>query len=244
MAIHVGTSGWHYRHWVGVFYPEGMRPDAFLKFYLDRFDTVELNNSFYRLPTEVAVANWRDSVSADFKFAVKASRFITHNKKLKDSGESFQLFFERMSGLEKSLGPILFQLPPKWKYNGERLEEFLAGLPKHLDYVFEFRNVDWLRDDAFDLLRKYGVGFCIHDMPESRTPEIVTGKLAYVRFHGPSGGYHGSYPDAVLHKWADQFVEWHRKHINVYAYFNNDIGGHAPHNALTLLRFIAERNLR
>ncbi|MDB5106299.1 MAG: hypothetical protein JWP91_3988 [Fibrobacteres bacterium] len=238
MAIHIGTSGWHYLHWRGPFYPPGTHPDQFLKLYLTHFKTVELNNSFYRLPSEETLTAWRDAVPPSFRFAVKASRFITHNKKLKDSGDSFRLFFDRVRILGNRLGPVLFQLPPNWRYNGDRLEDFLSSLPRGPAYVFEFRNPDWMRDEAFTMLDRFGAGFCIHDMPDSRTPEIVVGKVVYVRFHGPEGKYQGSYPDGILSEWADKMREWSRKRKQVYCYFNNDIGGYAPHNALTLMGMV------
>jgi len=241
MAIHIGCSGWHYLHWRGNFYPESAKPNEFLKLYLNHFDTVEINNSFYRLPTEKALLDWKQSVPKNFIFSVKASRFITHNKKLKDSRDSFQLFFNRASLLGNQLGPILFQLPPKWNYNGIRLEEFLSALPRGNDYVFEFRNRDWLREEMFALLRKYHSGFCIHDMPDSVTPERIIGKTAYIRFHGSGEKYGGGYPDEILDQWAAKLVDWHKSHVKVFVYFNNDIGGFAPKNALTLKRLVNER---
>lgn len=238
MTVYIGCSGWHYAHWRGDFYPEDAKSGDFLKLYLASFDTVEINNTFYRLPSEKAIVTWRDAVKSNFKFAVKASRFITHNKKLKDSGSSFQIFFDRISLLDARLGPVLFQLPPKWNYNGARLEEFLAILPQGIDCIFEFRNHDWMRDDAFQLLEKYNMGFCIHDMPDSQTPDIVTGKTAYLRFHGPEGTYRGTYQQTLLEQWARKIQKWDRAGIRVYAYFNNDADGFAPHNALLLKKLI------
>jgi uncharacterized protein YecE (DUF72 family) len=238
MAIHIGCSGWHYLHWRGNFYPPDTKPGEFLKLYLSHFDTVEINNSFYRLPTEKALLDWQQAVPKGFHFSIKASRFITHNKKLKDSGDSFKLFFDRVKLLSDRLGPILFQLPPKWNYNGTRLEEFLATLPPRHTYVFEFRNRDWLREEMFSLLRKYHVGFCIHDMPESITPEILTNNVAYIRFHGNGAKYSGGYSDEMLEQWATKIVNWHKSRIKVFVYFNNDIGGFAPKNALTLKAMI------
>jgi uncharacterized protein YecE (DUF72 family) len=239
MAVFVGTSGWHYRHWSGPFYPRDLHPEDYLGFYRRRFRTVEINNSFYRLPEGKTFASWRDSVPGTFRFAVKASRFITHNKKLKDCEAPLRLFLGRAGILGNRLGPVLFQLPPNWKYDGPRLEGFLASLPRGPRYVFEFRNPDWMRDEAFGLLDRHGAGFCIHDMPGSRAPEIVVGRTAYVRFHGPDGKYRGSYPDAALKRWADKLRAWSRKRIGVYAYFNNDIRGFAPANALALTALLA-----
>lgn len=234
MAINIGTSGWHYAHWRGDFYPSGMRTAEYLNFFSQQFSTVEINNSFYRLPTTEALETWAHTVPKHFRFAVKASRFITHNKKLKDAPESFGLFFERVRILKPVLGPILFQLPPRWKYNGERLEEFLQALPPEFNYAFEFRHPDWIRDEAFSLLRKYNASYCVHDMPESRSPVLTTSNIAYVRFHGWSGTYAGSYSDSQLNGWANTLLKWEKEGIESYVYFNNDLGGHAPRNAMKL----------
>lgn len=239
MAINIGTSGWHYAHWKNDFYPSGLRPTDYLAFYSQRFSTVEINNSFYRLPSEAALLSWQSTVPKEFKFALKASRFITHNKKLKDAPESFALFFNRINIIAPVLGPILFQLPPRWNYNGQRLEEFLSSLSPQLRYVFEFRNPDWVRDEAFALLRKYNAGYCVHDMPDTRSPTLTTSDIAYVRFHGPSGNYSGGYPDSQLNQWANTLREWDRQGIESYVYFNNDIGGHAPRDAMKLASLLA-----
>jgi uncharacterized protein YecE (DUF72 family) len=239
MSILIGTSGWHYRHWVGAYYPPKTPAEEFLARYRLDFPTVEINNTFYRLPSPEVLAGWRETVPAGFRFAVKASRFITHFRKLKDAGESFRLFFDPIRILGKRLGPVLFQLPPHWHYDGGRLEAFLASLPAGPAYVFEFRDRDWYRDEAFALLDRFGAGLCIHDMPESKSPEEVAGKLAYVRFHGPEGKYAGSYPDKDLERWARRMREWAGRGLPVYAYFNNDIGGYAPKNAKTLMGFLA-----
>jgi uncharacterized protein YecE (DUF72 family) len=239
MSILIGPSGWHYRHWVGAYYPPKTPAEEFLARYRLDFPTVEINNTFYRLPSPEVLAGWRETVPAGFRFAVKASRFITHFRKLKDAGESFRLFFDPIRILGKRLGPVLFQLPPHWHYDGGRLEAFLASLPAGPAYVFEFRDRDWYRDEAFALLDRFGAGLCIHDMPESKSPEEVAGKLAYVRFHGPEGKYAGSYPDKDLERWARRMREWAGRGLPVYAYFNNDIGGYAPKNAKTLMGFLA-----
>lgn len=234
MTINIGTSGWHYAHWKGNFYPADVRAANYLEFYNQRFSTVEVNNSFYRLPSEEALRSWAETVPEDFRFAVKASRFITHNKKLKDATQSFGTFFERIKILRPLLGPILFQLPPRWKYNGERLEEFLQSLPTEFNYVFEFRHPDWMRDEAFSLLRKYNASYCVHDMPDSQSPILTTNNVAYVRFHGWAGTYGGSYSDSQLNDWAKTLTQWEQQGVASYVYFNNDLGGHAPRNAATL----------
>jgi uncharacterized protein YecE (DUF72 family) len=234
MSILIGTSGWHYRHWVGSYYPAGTPARLFLDLYQRDFPTVEINNSFYQLPESGTLSQWRDAVPSDFRFAVKASRFITHFKKLKESGDSLRLFFTRVRILGPKLGPVLFQLPPRWHYDGGRLEAFLASLPPGPAYVFEFRDPDWYREEAFALLDRFGAGFCVHDMPDSASPIRITGKLGYVRFHGPSGKYQGSYPESGLEAWSRRLKEWSSRGLPIFAYFNNDIGGYAPENAKTL----------
>lgn len=234
MTIKIGTSGWHYAHWKENFYPAGVRAGDYLEFYSQRFSTVEVNNSFYRLPSPEALQSWKETVPENFRFSVKASRFITHNKKLKDAHQSSQMFFEAINILKPVLGPILFQLPPRWKYNGERLEEFLQSLSKKFNYVFEFRHPDWMRDEAFALLRKYNASYCVHDMPDSQSPILTTSNIAYVRFHGWLGTYGGSYTDSQLNDWAETLRKWEQQGLDTYVYFNNDLGGHAHRNAARL----------
>lgn len=240
MDPHIGTSGWHYRHWLGNFYPAGTPPNDWFKSYASRFGTVELNNSFYQLPPAATFEGWAEAAPAHFLFAVKASRYITHNKKLQDAGEALTLFFNHALRLGRKLGPVLFQLPPHWGFNGERLEEFLSILPKRLRYVFEFRNPEWLRDETYAMLKKHKASFCIHDMEGSRTEDIVTNDLVYVRFHGAGAKYAGNYPDSALKTWAGKIRDWTSQDRQVFCYFNNDTGGHAPRNADTLIRLLNE----
>ena len=233
--IHVGTSGWHYKHWRGLFYPEKIAAGDMFKFYARHFDTVEINNSFYRLPLPSTFDSWRDNSPRNFLFAVKGSRFITHMKKLKDPVASSEKFFANVLRLEPKLGPVLFQLPPHWGLNLERLTEFLESLPKENRYVFEFRDESWLVSEAYEALRAHNAAFCIHDLANMRTPLEVTADFTYIRFHGPGNAkYSGSYSTAALRGWASRINEWRRNKIDVYAYFNNDIGGHAITNALEL----------
>lgn len=232
--VRIGTSGWHYKHWLGVFYPEGTRASEMFQFYARHFDTVEINNSFYRLPTATTFDNWRDSSPSNFCYAVKGSRFITHMKKLKDPQSSSEKFFLVAERLERKLGPILFQLPPRWKVNTERLEEFLRTVPAGHQYAVEVRDESWLVPEVYKLLRKYNAAFCIHDFADMKVPHEITADFTYIRFHGPtSAKYWGSYPDRDLRGWADQIKQWRRK-LSVYAYFNNDPEGAAIKNALTL----------
>src|ERR1044071_2064766 len=235
--VHIGTSGWHYKHWLGLFYPEKLPAKEMFAFYARHFDTVEINNSFYHLPLTTTFDSWRDNSPRNFLFAVKASRFITHMKKLKDPESSSEKFFAGVARLEEKLGPILFQLPPRWGFDPERFAAFLRALPKEYRYVFEFRDESWLVRDAYELLRKFNAAFCIHDLAQMQTPLEVTADFTYIRFHGPGAAkYRGSYANAALGKWADRINQWRQSNVDVYAYFNNDIGGHAITNAFALKR--------
>jgi uncharacterized protein YecE (DUF72 family) len=234
--VHIGTSGWHYKHWRGSFYPEKCPASQMLAFYLQHFDTVEINNSFYRLPDPSALACWRGSTPANFVFAVKASRFITHNKKLKDPENALQNFLPRAQVLGKKLGPILFQLPPSWKVNAARLEAFLRTLPRRHRYAFEFREPSWHKPEILSLLRRYNAAYCIYELAGYHTPFAITADFAYVRLHGPGGKYQGSYTQKKLDEWAGRIAQWQRSLRAVYVYFDNDQAGYAAQNALELKR--------
>jgi uncharacterized protein YecE (DUF72 family) len=236
--IRIGTSGWHYKHWSGRFYPEDLPTDRWLEYYAQSFDTVEINNTFYHLPREQTMVHWHDRVPPHFLFAVKASRYITHVKKLREPQESLQRFFELANLLKRRLGPILYQLPPNLHVDLERLDAFLAHLPKRNHAVFEFRHASWYEPETFDLLSRRGVALCVHDLGDSAPPRIVTGEVAYVRFHGIDGRYGGNYPDHVLEDWADWMRSIQASVRAIYAYFNNDIDGHALENARTLKRIL------
>jgi uncharacterized protein YecE (DUF72 family) len=236
--IRVGTSGWHYDHWRGRFYPDDLRKDEWLEYYARHFDTVEINNTFYHLPRAKTMTNWHDKAPAGFVYAVKASRYITHVKKLNDPAESIQRFFDLVDLLKRRLGPILYQLPPSLHKDLERLDAFIKGLPTRDHAVFEFRHKSWYEPDTFDLLNKWGVALCVHDLAGSASPRVVTGEIVYVRFHGTSGRYAGNYTDVMLAEWADWLREQTRNVRAVYAYFNNDVEGHAINNARTLRRFL------
>jgi uncharacterized protein YecE (DUF72 family) len=234
-AIRIGTSGWNYKHWFGLFYPKGMAQEDMLAFYAARFDTVEINNTFYHLPLIKTFGRWRERVPESFLFAVKGSRFITHMKKLKAPKTSSKKLFNRIKRLKQTLGPVLFQLPPGWRCNEQRLAAFLNALPPEHKYVFEFREESWLRPEVYELLARHNAAFCIHDFRAKPTPRIITADFTYVRMHGPTAAaYSGSYPPEVLNEWARQIDSWRQQLKQVYVYFNNDIGGHAIHNALEL----------
>jgi uncharacterized protein YecE (DUF72 family) len=239
--IRIGTSGFHYKHWLGPFYPPKTTPSRMLEYYLQHFDTVELNNSFYRLPTPQAFDDWRDATPNDFIFAVKASRFLTHNKKLKDPENALQNLLPRAARLGKKLGPILFQLPPTWRVNVERLENLLTVLPRDLRYAFEFRELSWMTAEINRVLSRFNAGFCIYELAGYHSPMTVTSDFTYVRLHGPAAGkYQGSYNDARLRKWARQIEVWAKELRAVYIYFDNDQAGYAADNALTLKRMTLE----
>ena len=236
----VGCSGWQYLHWKGSFYPTDLAVGLFLERYASVFETVEVNNSFYRLPEASTFEAWKERVPADFLFAVKASRYLTHMKKLKDPEEPLARFFERARSLGRKLGPVLYQLPPRWPKNIQRLEEFLAALPKRRRHVFEFREASWYAEDAYRALERAGVVLCLHDMRGSETPERGAGPFVYVRFHGSGKKYGGRYPDPAVAKWAKRLAGEVRRGRDVHAYFNNDWGGHAPRDALRLREAIGD----
>jgi uncharacterized protein YecE (DUF72 family) len=237
--IRIGTSGFHYRHWVGPFYPPKTPASKMLEYYVQHFDTLELNNSFYRLPTIEAFQCWRDATAKNFVFAVKASRFITHNKKLKDPEHAIENLLPRAEHLGNKLGPILFQLPPKWRVNPERLEELLQILPREHRYTFEFRELSWLTAEVTRILRRFNAAFCIYELAGYHTPLDITADFSYIRLHGPaSGKYQGSYGDDRLAQWARWIEEQARRLKAVYVYFDNDQAGYAAQNALTLRRMV------
>lgn len=232
--IHVGCSGWVYKHWRGIFYPEGLPQRLWFERYSQEFDTVEINNSFYRLPAPETFDTWRKQAPPGFCYAVKANRYLTQAKKLKDAEEPLQRFFEPTKRLKEHLGPVLFQLPPKMKINLERLETFLQIVPKNVTSVFEFRNASWYDEGVRQLLDQYGAGFVAHDMTGLVSPRWASGRAAYVRFHGAGGKYWGRYSDEALLEWTNWILDQARRRRNVWCYFNNDIHGHAIEDARTL----------
>ena len=234
--LHVGTSGWHYKHWVGNFYPAGTKPDGFLSHYLRFFRSVEINYSFYRLPSVAALSQWKAAVPPDFVFTVKASRFITHMKKLREPQRSFSLLMERVGILGETLGPLLFQLSPAWRFDEARFRAFLEALPTTYRYAFEFRDPSWYNERAYELLQQHRCAFCIYDLEYHQSPLQVTSDFVYVRLHGPSTKYSGRYSEAALEEWANRCREWLGQGRSVYVYFDNDIGGAAPRDAQRLKR--------
>ncbi len=237
---HIGTSGWHYEHWRGLFYPEKLAKSKWLEFYAQHFTTVELNNSFYHLPSEKAFVNWRESSSKGFVFAVKVSRFITHIKRLRNVEEPLRNFLSRADFLRDKLGPLLYQLPPNMKRNDKTLEAFLTILPPQYRHVFEFRHESWIDDSVFNILRRYNAGLCVFDMPDFTCPAVATADFAYIRFHGSTGLYWSCYSDEELSDWAKKIAGLGKSLKAVYIYFNNDAEAYAVRNAKTIARLLAQ----
>jgi uncharacterized protein YecE (DUF72 family) len=236
MAVkyYVGCSGWHYEHWRGLYYPRDLPKPKWLSFYAQQFDTVELNNSFYRLPSEKAFKTWQDSTPGNFIFAVKVSRFITHVRRLRNVGAAVEDLLSRAASLKEKLGPLLYQLPPSMKRNDELLESFLYTLPSEYQHVIEFRQKSWIDERVFDILRRHSVGLCVFDMPGFSCPLVATSDFAYIRFHGSEGLYSSSYSDEELAQWAQRIARLGETVKVSYIYFNNDAEAFAVGNAIKL----------
>ena len=232
---YVGTSGYQYEHWRGVFYPEDLPKRRWFEHYIQHFDTVEINNTFYRLPEIHTFDNWREQAPPGFVYALKYSRFATHIKRLKDPAEPLQRFLERAVHLGVRLGPILVQLPPHFKANPQRLSEFLALVPTSFRWAFEFRDSDWLNEEIYQILEAHAAALCIHDMLPQHPQRITTG-WTYLRFHGDH--YQGSYTARQLSATARRIRDYLAQGLDVYAYFNNDQAGYAVHNALELRHYV------
>jgi len=233
-ALRVGCSGWQYRHWRGEFYPADLPQARWFEYYASRFDTVEINNSFYRLPERATFAEWARRAPLTFEFAVKASRFLTHMKKLKDPEDPLGRFFDNARQLGSRFGPVLYQLPPRWPVNVERLEIFLRALPRGYRHTIEFREPSWYDPRVYELLRRHDVALCLHDMQGSASGKLVVGPFIYVRFHFGTQKYGGRYADNRLDEWAEWLAARAADGLHVFAYFNNDAGGHAPRDAVRL----------
>jgi uncharacterized protein YecE (DUF72 family) len=238
MKYYIGCSGWHYEHWRGLYYPEELPRVKWPQFYARQFNTVELNNSFYKLPSEKAFANWRESTPDSFIFAVKVSRFITHIKRLKNLGSAVDNFLSRAVLLERKLGPLLYQLPPNMKRSDELLRDFISSLPPKYQHVVEFRHESWIDDTVFDILREHNVGLCVFDMPGLSCPLIATDDFAYIRFHGSEGLYSSCYSDEELSKWAKRIARLGKDVKASYIYFNNDAEAFAVKNAIALENYL------
>jgi len=231
---YVGCSGWHYEHWRGLYYPEELPKPKWLSFYARQFTTVELNNSFYHLPSEKAFTTWWESTPDNFVFAVKVSRYITHMKRLRNLGTTVENFLSRAGLLKEKLGPLLYQLPPSMKRNDELLQNFLSTLPSEYQHVIEFRHESWIHEAVFDILRTHNVGLCVFDMPDFSCPLVATSDFAYVRFHGSEGLYSSRYSDEELTRWAQKIARLGQNVEVSYIYFNNDAEAFAVENAMML----------
>lgn len=241
--IRVGTSGWVYGDWRGRFYPAGVAQRKWLAYYAERFDTVELNATTYRLPTEERVRAWCDAVPADFRYTVKLSRLITHRRDFPPRVDEFiaNYFARTACFTTPKLAQILVQFPPYLQRDDERLERFLDKLPAEYRYVVEFRNASWFAAPVRELLERRAVAFCIHDYPGLRVPRWITSpSLAYVRFHGALSLYAGSYSSGRLKRWATLLREFESAATDVYVYFNNDTLAAATHDAQTLKRLLGQ----
>jgi uncharacterized protein YecE (DUF72 family) len=243
--VHIGTSGWHYTHWRGSFYPEDLRDDEMLGFYVQHFQTVEINNSFYHLPSRQTFEFWHDQAPPVFIFAVKASRYMTHMTQLREPESATQNFFTHVRGLGKKTGPILFQLPPRWHNDADRLQAFLETLPRRYRFAFEFRDPSWFNTEVSGLLKKHHAALCVYDLAGQQSPKDLTAGFAYLRLHGPGEQkYSGRYTRPQLRRWLALCTEWLEKGARqVFIYFDNDQSGYAALNALELQEMVRKAGL-
>jgi uncharacterized protein YecE (DUF72 family) len=240
MPIYLGTSGWNYKHWRNTFYPQGVPQSRWLEFYAQRFRTVELNNSFYRLPSPEQFASWRDRTPDDFVFTVKMSRFLTHVKRLRDSEEPVERFLQAVVPLKEKLGPILIQLPPNLKADLANLEGVLGRFPEHIRVVVEFRHDSWFTPECRALLEKFGTAWCLADrLSKPIAPVWRSTEWAFLRFHEGRGTPHPCYGREALLSWIDRLREGWGNEADMYVYFNNDPRACALRDARTFGRLAA-----
>jgi uncharacterized protein YecE (DUF72 family) len=238
-GIWIGTSGWTYDGWRGPFYPADLPKKQWLAWYSTQFATAEINGSFYRTPSLEAVAGWRDQTPREFLFAWKASKFITHWKRLAEKcANSIELMDTRLQVLGPRLGVVLFQLPARFTKNSERLASFLKMLPRSHLYAFEFRHKSWYDDEIFDLLHRANISLCLSDHHDAPAPWEVTARHVYVRGHGPGGRYRGNYSPRMLRAWARHIRKWRRQRRTVFVYFDNDQKSAAPKDAKALIELL------
>ncbi|MBW3574711.1 MAG: DUF72 domain-containing protein [Actinobacteria bacterium] len=235
----VGCSGWVYKHWRTVIYPPSLPQRRWFEHYASLFATVEVNNSFYRLPTEAAVEGWAGQAPPGFVYALKLGAFGSHRMKLRDAASWLPNHLDRLDRLGEHAGPTLVQLPPRWRRNAERLDEFLSVAPASRRWAVEVREPSWLHDDVYEVLHRHGAALCIHDLLADH-PWELTADWTYVRFHGPRAtehAYQGRYGPDGLFWMAERLTDWLGQGRDVYAYFNNDEAGFAVEDA----RWLAER---
>src|SRR5688572_32460602 len=239
-GIWIGTSGWTYDGWRGPFYPEDVAKKRWLQWYAGVFPTTEINGSFYRTPSLEAVEAWREQTPEHFVFAWKASKFITHWKRLSEkSVNSIELMETRLKVLGPKAGPVLFQLPSRFKADGKRLASFLKLLSRRYKYAFEFRDASWYDEEILNLLRKRNVALCLSDHIDAPAPWEVTAKHVYIRGHGPTGEYKERYPLKTLRQWAQSIGKWKRRGLEVFCYFDNDQKCAAPKDAKRLIELLS-----
>jgi uncharacterized protein YecE (DUF72 family) len=243
----IGTSGWTYSSWKGRFYPKDIPSRNFLKFYAAEFPTTEVNYSFYHLPKPSTYERWRTLVPDGFVFAVKASRFITHIKRLEDVADAWRTFIQNASVLGPHLGPILFQFPPSFRVNRDRLLNFIrmvektAPKPDPLRLVCEFRHDSWFTDETYRLLQRHGVALCIADGSKYARRDVVTADFTYIRYHGRDKMFASDYTESELSEEAARIRRYRREGLDVYVYFNNDALGYAVKNARSLSGLVSGR---
>lgn len=236
-SIHIGTSGWSYKHWKERFYPKEVKPPEYLSYYATQFHTVEVNTSFYHLPKEKTVQHWADTVNKSFYFCPKISRYITHIKKLNDPEDTLAPFFDIFVNIKSRLGPVLIQLPPSVAFHEEKAAKFYAALKKYSNFHFalEARHDSWFSAQSISLMREHHIAFVIADSG-GRWPsaEFITDRNVYVRFHGP-GKYDKSYSEEFLKEFAKKIITWKENKQKIWAFFNNDGTAFAVQNAHTLI---------
>ena len=239
--LHVGTSGWNYGDWKGIFYPENLRSKDYLRFYAERFATTEVNYSFYHLPRPSTYQNWAGMTPEGFLFAVKASRHITHVRRLRDVGEEWRKFLDNTTALGAKLGQVLLQFPPSMRADGKLLRQFLElERPEAVKLACEFRHASWFDPEVLEILREHETALVIAQSERyPQAPALPTAAFMYLRFHGPGQLFASRYSDRELEEWAGKISNWLEAGRTVYAYFNNDVDGHAIENAQTLLKLVS-----
>jgi uncharacterized protein YecE (DUF72 family) len=235
----IGTSGYYYFHWKGIFYPEDLSSTKFLKYYIQYFDTLELNSTFYHIPKESTIKQWKNNVPEKFIISIKANKNITHIKRLKNAETEINEFMRKIALLQKKLGVILFQLPPSLKKDLTILKDFINLLNTgKMKFAIEFRHDSWLDDSVYEVLKEKNIAFCISDSPYYPFAEEITADFTYIRFHGHESLYASNYSNADLKSYAEKIKKWNGKGISSFCYFNNDFGGFAVKNALYLRELV------
>lgn len=244
MSVHVGTSGYVYEHWKGAFYPADLPKSRWFSYYAERFGTVEVNNTYYRLPTEKSVARWREQAPPGFRYVFKAHRYITHYRRLLRPEEPLAKLFGALRPLREQTAAVLFQLPDGVPRDDDRLRAFLRALPHGWRAAFELRDRSWFAPEVLDLLGEHGAAFCVHDWPGSRpVPVETTADLVYLRFHGVERAYQGRYGPHRLTPWLDRIRRWRKGRHDVLVYFNNDERAYAAQDAAWLAAKVEGREV-